>query len=49
MSKVRVYELSRELGINSKKLTNILKELDIDVKNHMSTLDKDVAARVVKC
>ncbi|NLC12053.1 MAG: translation initiation factor IF-2 [Firmicutes bacterium] len=47
MSKVRVYELAKELGIASKKLIEVLKELNVDVKNHMSTIDEDVARRIV--
>lgn len=47
MGKVRVYELSKELGINSKKLITVLQELNIDVKNHMSTMDESVAKKVL--
>ncbi|HHU75797.1 MAG TPA: translation initiation factor IF-2 [Firmicutes bacterium] len=47
MGKVRVYELAKELGINSKKLITVLRELHIEVKNHMSTMDKEEAKRVV--
>ncbi len=39
MGKMRVYELSKELGIPSKNLINQLSELGINVKNHMSTLE----------
>jgi translation initiation factor IF-2 len=48
MGKVRVYELAKELGINSKKLITVLQELHIDVKNHMSTMDEEEAKRVVE-
>ncbi|NMB35185.1 MAG: translation initiation factor IF-2 [Firmicutes bacterium] len=48
MAKVRVYELSRELGMQSKKLIPILQELNIDVKNHMSTLDEELAKKVLE-
>ncbi|QEK12231.1 translation initiation factor IF-2 [Crassaminicella thermophila] len=41
MSKVRVYQLAKELGISSKELIGKLEELDIAVTNHMSTLDED--------
>jgi len=47
MGKVRVYELSKELGINSKKLITVLQELNVDVKNHMSTMDEDIAKKVM--
>lgn len=47
MEKVRVYELAKELGINSKKLIPVLQDLHVDVKNHMSAMDKDVAKKVL--
>ncbi|NLA58944.1 MAG: translation initiation factor IF-2 [Firmicutes bacterium] len=43
MGKVRVYELAKELEIKSKQLVEILQNLGADVKNHMSTLEEDVA------
>ncbi len=48
MGKVRVYELAKELGINSKKLITVLQDLNVDVKNHMSTMEEDVAKRVME-
>ena len=43
MSKKRVYEIARILNISSKDMLNKLKELGLNVKNHMSTLeDEDV-------
>lgn len=46
MVKVRVYELARELEIKSKDLVEFLQELGADIKNHMSTVDDDVATLV---
>ena len=43
MSKVRVYELARELDLESKILVDFLVELGADVRNHMSTIDEDIA------
>ena len=48
MGKVRVYELAKELGINSKKLIDVLQDLQVDVKNHMSTMDEEVAQKVIE-
>ena len=48
MGKVRVYELAKELGINSKKLIDVLHGFQMDIKNHMSTMDEDVAQKVVE-
>ncbi|HYE83887.1 MAG TPA: translation initiation factor IF-2 [Clostridia bacterium] len=43
MNKVRIYELAKELGVQSKDLITIAQELKIDVHNHMSTLeDRDI-------
>lgn len=39
MSKIRVHALAKEIGITSKELLLKLEELEISVKNHMSTLD----------
>ncbi len=45
MVKVRVYELAKDLNMTNKQLLEKLKELEIDVKSHMSALDNsDVAA-----
>lgn len=42
MSKVRIYELAKELNVSSKELINILKtEFNVDVKNHMSVLSDE--------
>ena len=47
MGKVRVYELARELGTNSKKLIDVMKSMNVSVKNHMSTLDREQAEKVI--
>ncbi|MGB4125323.1 MAG: translation initiation factor IF-2 [Dethiobacteria bacterium] len=47
MAKVRVYELAKELGTTSKKLIEVMEGMDIEVKNHMSTLDDEEARRVM--
>ncbi len=41
MAKKRVYELARELHISSKELLEELKELDIHLKSHSSTLSEE--------
>ena len=45
MAKVRVYELARDLNLDSKQLVEKLKAGGLDVKNYMSTLDEDAAAK----
>ncbi|SHE63400.1 translation initiation factor IF-2 [Clostridium fallax] len=48
MSKIRVYELAKELGISSKDLITILMdEFSIEVKNHMSVIE-DEDAELIK-
>lgn len=48
MSKIRVHELAKELNIGSKELIIILKEeFNIEVKNHMSTIE-DEDAELIK-
>ncbi len=47
MGKVRVYELARELGTNSRKLIEVMESMNISVKNHMSTLEKDQAESII--
>lgn len=47
MSKVRVYELAKELGTTSKKLIDVMEGMNIEVNNHMSTLSDEDAKRVM--
>ncbi|GKX31743.1 translation initiation factor IF-2 [Vallitalea longa] len=44
MSKVRVYEIAKQLGLSNKELLSTLKEFDIEVKNHMSSLTDEEAS-----
>ncbi|RYZ60445.1 MAG: translation initiation factor IF-2 [Proteobacteria bacterium] len=46
MSKIRVYELARELKIESKLLVNKLKDLGIEVSSHQSTLSADQVLKI---
>jgi translation initiation factor IF-2 len=48
VTKVRIYELAKELGTTSKKLIEVMKkEMNLEVKNHMSSLGEDQAQRVI--
>ncbi len=43
MSKVRVYEYAKKHNISSKEIINKLKEMNIEVSNHMATIeDEDI-------
>ncbi|MBE9574302.1 MAG: translation initiation factor IF-2 [Proteobacteria bacterium] len=45
MSKVRVYELAKELNMNSGELVEKLKAAGLPINNYMSALDRDDVAR----
>ena len=40
MAKIRVHELAKEMGLNSRDLVQRLQDLGIQVKNHFSTLEE---------
>ena len=48
MSKTRVHELAKTLGINSKELIEKLGELGVTVKNHMSAIEDSIANDIMK-
>lgn len=48
MSKVRIYELAKELDISSKDMLNMLAALNIEVNSHMASIDSKLADAVVK-
>jgi translation initiation factor IF-2 len=43
---MRVHELAKELGVESKKLIAEIKKLGAEVKSHMSLVDEDVVAQL---
>lgn len=48
MTKIRVYELAKELNMNSKRLMDVLASIGQPVKNHMSVMEDDVVLQVKK-
>jgi len=46
MATVRVHELAKEMNMSSKILLDKLKELGLNVKNHMSTIPSDEVNRI---
>ena len=46
MSKIRVYELAKELNLTNKALMEKLTGLNITVASHMSSMDDDAVQRV---
>ena len=46
MSKVRIYDLAKEMGVTPKELTQRIRDLGFEVKSHSSTLSEEEAERV---
>jgi len=46
LSKIRVYELAKMLGKSNKELLDLLHDLGIEVKTHMSSIDTETAQLV---
>jgi len=45
MAKIRVYELATKLGLDNKDIVDKLNQAGIEVKNHMSSLEEEVALK----
>ncbi len=48
MTKMRVYELAKELGMDNKELMDMLEKKNVEVKTHMSSLEDDVVNDIRK-
>ncbi|MBS3755352.1 MAG: translation initiation factor IF-2 [Desulfobacterales bacterium] len=46
MAKRRVFELARELNMNNKELLDKIREMDIEVSSHLSSLEEDTVNHV---
>jgi len=46
MSKIRVHELAQKMGIDNKELITKLKAIGVEVNNHMSAIDEEVAKKL---
>ena len=46
MAKIRIYELARDLNLTNKDLLLRLKEMEINVASHMSSLDDDAVKQI---
>jgi len=46
MAKIRIYELARDLNMTNKMLLEKIRDMDIDAKSHMSSLDDDTIDRI---
>ena len=48
MSKIRVYELAKTLNKSNPEILEILVNLGLKVKSHMSSIDSEAADLVIK-
>ena len=48
MAKVRVFDLAKQLNMPSKDLVDLLNELGVHAKNHMSAIDENAANYVMR-
>ena len=46
MGKIKIHEIAKKLNLASKEVLEIAKELKIDVKSHMSSVEEDIAAKI---
>ena len=46
MAKIRIYELARDLNMTNKMLLEKIRNMDIDAKSHMSSLDDETLADI---
>lgn len=46
MSKIRVYEYAKKQNISSKEVIEKLKQLNVEVSNHMSTIDQNIIGKL---
>lgn len=46
MAKKRIYEIAKEVGVDNKVVVQKAKDLGLDVKNHMSSVDDSQAAKL---
>ena len=46
MVKMRVYEYAKKYNISSKEIISKLKEMNIEVSNHMATIEDDAVKKL---
>lgn len=46
MTKIRIYEYAKKQNVSSKEIIQRLKDLKVDVKNHMATIAEDVVEKL---
>ena len=48
MGKIKLHEIAKEIGLTSKEVVEKAKELGMDVKSHMSSVDEEQAEKIKK-
>ncbi|MFR5906166.1 MAG: translation initiation factor IF-2 N-terminal domain-containing protein [[Ruminococcus] torques] len=48
MTKMRVHELAKELGMENKELIDLLHKKNVEVSNHMSSIEDNIQMRSEK-
>ncbi|NNG02207.1 MAG: translation initiation factor IF-2 [Desulfobacteraceae bacterium] len=46
MAKIRIYELARDLNMTNKDLLKVIREMEIEVNSHMSSLEDEMVSRI---
>ena len=46
MSKLRVHDLAGEFGVPTDEVINLLRQMDVPVRSHLSPLSDDQVARI---
>jgi len=46
LEKIKIHELAKKLGIETKKVLDLSKEFGIEVKNHLSSITEDEAKKI---
>ena len=46
MGKIKIYEIAKKFGLNSKEVLEIAQKLNIDVKSHLSGVEEDEAKKI---
>ena len=48
LGKLKIYELAKKLDMSSKEIIDIAKKLNIEVKNHLSSIEDNEASMIEK-
>ena len=46
LGKIKIYEIAKKLDLASKEIVEMARKLNIEVKNHMSTVSEEEAQKI---